>query len=228
MWSRWGFVLLQKQCLLWFWVTWSTLFSSLFSQHWHWPRALCADPPAAFKGQQSTAWLHSLHEAIPGSHGISGISQASHILLERLLITRHSLSVIITQILKKKKLKESEGGKKEKKIKDNGFPGFSSYMETLSTACQIHITGPILSTLLPWHIYLERWWKYGGWRVFEPLRRKRKICLRPSKADNSVTAVEELLCQKRQEQCWTLSNLPLQLSNREECGRGRTGGQWGD
>lgn len=130
--------------------------------------------------------------------------------------------------IKKKKLKESEGGKKEKKIKDNGFPGFSSYMETLSTACQIHITGPILSTLLPWHIYLERWWKYGGWRVFEPLRRKRKICLRPSKADNSVTAVEELLCQKRQEQCWTLSNLPLQLSNREECGRGRTGGQWGD
>lgn len=102
MWSRWGFVLLQKQCLLWFWVTWSTLFSSLFSQHWHWPRALCADPPAAFKGQQSTAWLHSLHEAIPGSHGISGISQASHIFLERLLITRHSLSIIITQILKKK------------------------------------------------------------------------------------------------------------------------------
>lgn len=95
-------------------------------------------------------------------------------------------------------------GKKKKKIKDNGFPGFSSYMETLSTACQIHITGPILSTLLPWHIYLERWWKYGVWRVFEPLRRKRKICLRPSKADNSVTAVEELLCQKRQEQCCTV------------------------
>lgn len=40
-----GFVLFQKQCVLWFWVTWSTLFSCLFLQHWHQPADHWADAP---------------------------------------------------------------------------------------------------------------------------------------------------------------------------------------
>lgn len=92
-----------------------TVFPSVFTALALARRALCR---STSNPQRSAE--HCPAPQPPRGYLRAWLSQASHILWEKLLITRHSLSVIITQRFKfkKEKLEKNEGGKKKKILRE--------------------------------------------------------------------------------------------------------------